>query len=349
MNDGLPHVSGPPTLEDVARAAGVSRATVSRVINGIRNVDPAIQERVRQAIALTGYAPNQAARSLVTRRTGAIALIVSGAGSGEENPFPGQVFADPFFGRVAGGVVGHLRPLGVHPILMFADTLESRDQVIGYLRQGNADGAILVSISAEDTLPKLLADASLPAVLFARPVRPIPISYVDVAHRAGGKLAADHLVARGCRRLATISGPLDLPAAQDRLAGFQEAMAVHGHPYIPHAEGNFTFASGEAAMERLLAEHPDLDGVFAANDVMAQGAMVVLGQHGRRVPGDVAVVGFDDSSAALACRPPLTTVRHPVEDMAAEMARLLMVHIEQPDHPVTSKIFEPTLVVRESA
>ncbi|WP_030907510.1 LacI family DNA-binding transcriptional regulator [Streptosporangium amethystogenes] len=342
-------VSAPPTLEDVARAAGVSRATVSRVINGIRNVDLAIQEKVRQAIALTGYAPNQAARSLVTRRTGAIALIVSGAGGDEENPFPGHVFADPFFGRVAGGVVGFLRPLGIHPILMFADTPESRDQVIAYLRQGNADGAILVSISAEDTLPGLLAEAALPTVLFARPARPIPISYVDVAHRAGGKLAADHLVARGCRRLATISGPLGVPAGQDRLAGFQEAMAVHGHPYIPCVEGNFTLASGEVAMERLLAEHPDIDGVFAANDLMAQGALLVLRHHGRRVPDDVAMVGFDDSSAALVCRPPLTTVRHPVEDMAAEMGRLLLAHIERPDHPVTSRIFEPTLVVRESA
>ncbi|WP_406311485.1 LacI family transcriptional regulator [Streptosporangium sp. NBC_01639] len=349
MNEGLPRVSGPPTLEDVARTAGVSRATVSRVINGIRNVDLAIQERVREAIALTGYVPNQAARSLVTRRTGAIALIVSGAGGGEEDSFPRQVFADPFFGRVVGGVVGFLRPLGIYPTLMFADTLETRDQVIAYLRQGNADGAILVSISAEDTLPKLLADAALPAVLFARPARPVPISYVDVAHRAGGKLAADHLVARGCRRLATISGPLDVPASQDRLAGFQEAMAVHGHPYIPCAEGNFTLPSGEAAMERLLAEHPDIDGVFAANDLMAQGALLVLRHHGRRVPDDVAMVGFDDSSAALACRPPLTTVRHPVEDMAAEMGRLLLAHIERPDHPVTSRIFEPTLVVRESA
>ncbi|MEU8379977.1 LacI family DNA-binding transcriptional regulator [Streptosporangium sp. NPDC048865] len=349
MSEGLPRVATPPTLEDVARAAGVSRATVSRVINGIRNVDLAIQEKVKQAIALTGYVPNQAARSLVTRRTGTIALIVSGAGGSEESPFPGHVFADPFFGRVAGGVVEFLRPLGIYPILMFADTPETRDQVIAYLRRGNVDGAILVSISAEDTLPKLLADAALPAVLFARPARPIPISYVDVGHRAGGKLAADHLVARGCRRLATISGPLDVPASQDRLAGFQEAMAVHGHPYIPCAEGNFTLHSGEVAMERLLAEHPDIDGVFAANDLMAQGALLVLRQHGRSVPGDVAMVGFDDSSAALACRPPLTTVRHPVEDMAAEMGRLLLTHIEQPGRPVTSRIFEPTLVIRESA
>ncbi|MER5327145.1 LacI family DNA-binding transcriptional regulator [Streptosporangium roseum] len=350
MNEDLPLTSGSPTLEDVARVAGVSRATVSRVINGIRNVDPAIQETVRQAISTTGYVPNQAARSLVTRRTGAIALVVSGAGGeSEEHPFPGQVFADPFFGRVAGGIVGFLRPRGIHPILMFAETPEARAQVITYLRQGNADGAVLVSTHAEDPLPRLLAGSGLPAVLFARPAKPIPISYVDVAHRAGAKLAADHLVARGCRRVATVSGPLDVPASQDRLAGFRDAMAAHGHPYIPCVEGNFTHDSGEAAMERLLAEHPDVDGVFVANDLMAQGALLVLRHHGRRVPDDIAVVGFDDSSAALACRPPLTTVRHPVEDMAAEMARLLLTHIEQPGHQVTSVIFEPILVVRQSA
>ena len=158
-------------------------------------------------------------------------------------------------------------------------------------------------------------------MLFARPARPIPISYVDVAHRTGRE--AGRRPPRGPRlppASATISGPLDVPASQDRLAGFQDAMAVHGHPYLPSAEGNFTLPSGEVAMERLLAEHPDIDGVFAANDLMAQGALLVLREHGRRVPDDVAVVGFDDSSAALACRPPLTTVRQPVEDMAAEMA-----------------------------
>ncbi|AWS43243.1 LacI family DNA-binding transcriptional regulator [Streptosporangium subroseum] len=350
MSEDLPSIPSSSTLEDVARVAGVSRATVSRVINGIRNVDPDIQEKVRQAISVTGYAPNRAARSLVTRRTGSIALVVSGAGDeGEEDPFPNRVFGDPFFGRVASGVLGFLRPLGMHPVLMLAETAAAREQVISYLRQGNADGALLVSSHAADPLPKLLVDAGLPAVLFARPPRPIPISYVDVAHRAGGTLAADHLVARGCRRVATITGPLDVPASQDRLAGFQETMARHGHPYIPIVEGDFSHDSGETAMQRLMAEHPDVDGVFIANDLMAQGALLVLRDHGRRIPDDVAVVGFDDSSAALACRPQLTTVRQPMEDMAAEMTRLLLSHVEEPERRVTSVIFEPTLVIRQSA
>ncbi|MFJ9107603.1 LacI family DNA-binding transcriptional regulator [Streptomyces sp. NPDC102283] len=386
-----PRSAGAPTLEDVARAAGVSRATVSRVVNGVRNVDPVIQEAVRRAVSVTGYAPNRAARSLVTRRADAIALVVSGAGvepeaarqdsatgasgdgkededkggtgarsggeasgkdragSGGSGSFTAQVFADPFFGRVVTGVVDYLRPRGMHPVLMFAETSRAREEVVAYLRQGSADGALVVSTHAEDPLPALIADAGLAAVLYARPARPVQVSYVDLAHQDGARLAAEHLLGRGCRRIATISGPLDVPAGQARLTGFRDAMARHGHPYIPIAEGRFTQESGEAAMERLLAEHPDVDGVFAANDLMALGACHVLREHGRSIPGDVAVVGFDDSSAALACRPPLTTVRQPVEGMAAEMTRLLLDRLARPDGPVTSVIFEPELVVRGSA
>ncbi|MFB8085112.1 LacI family DNA-binding transcriptional regulator [Streptomyces sp. NPDC055992] len=365
MTDDL-RPAGTPTLEDVARAAGVSRATVSRVINGVRNVDPVIQEAVRRAVASTGYAPNRAARSLVTRRTDAIALVVSGAGVETEtepeegvspedaegsdgSSFTGQVFADPFFGRVVTGVVNYLRPRGMHPVLMFAETSRAREDVVAFLRQGSADGALVVSTHAEDPLPGMLTDAGLPAVLYARPARAARISYVDVAHQDGARLAAEHLLARGCRRIATITGPLDVPAVQERLAGFRDTMASNGHPYIAIAEGRFTQESGETAMERLLAEHPDLDGVFAANDLMATGACHVLRERGRRVPEDVAVIGFDDSSAALACRPPLTTVRQPVEAMAAEMARLLIERLAKPEGAATSVIFEPSLVVRDSA
>lgn len=341
------------TLEDVARVAGVSRATVSRVVNGVRNVDLELQEAVRRAIAATGYTPNRAARSLVTRRVGTIGLVVSGSESGSEaDPGPGSsatVFADPFFGRVAAGVVDFLRPLGMHPLLMLADTDAARADVVAQLRQGSADGALVVSTHPEDPLPELLVRARVPAVLFARPATPIPISYVDLAHQDGAKLAAEHLLARGCRRPATITGPLDVPASQDRLAGFRDAMARHGYPYIPIVEGDFHQESGETAMERLLAEHPKIDCVFVANDLMAQGALLVLHQHGRRVPQDVAVIGFDDSPPALACRPQLTTVRQPVEDMAAAMARILLSHIEDPAGEPTSMIFDPVLVVRASA
>lgn len=174
-----------PTLEDVAREAGVSRATVSRVVNGVRNVDPGIQDLVRSAIERTGYTPNRAARALVTRRTGTVALVVSGAG----DAFAGRVFADPFFGRVVNGVVGYLRARTMQPVLLFAESEAARTQVVDYLRQGSADGALVVSVQPDDPLPDMLVSAGVPTVLFARPTRATPVSCVDLDHCAGGRLA----------------------------------------------------------------------------------------------------------------------------------------------------------------
>ena len=339
-----------PTLEDVALAAGVSRATVSRVINNIRNVDPAIHELVWEAVAATGYVPNKAARTLVTRRSGAVALVISEAETRTaDDPFMGRFLGDPFFGRIVGGVLSVLSPLGVHLPLKLAGNTDDRNQLAGDLRQGQFDGALLISLHPHDPFPRQLIDAGVPVVLFGRPAEPIPISFVDVAHAAGAALAAERLAGRGCQHVATIAGSLDMPAGQDRLGAFRAAMARLGHAYVPSVEGGYTQSSGEAAMERLLAEYPEVDGIFVANDLMAQGALMVLRDHGKRVPDDVAVIGFDDSSAALASRPPLTTVRQPVEEMAAEMARMLLAQLDQPAGRARSVIFDPTLVERQSA
>ncbi|WP_405591788.1 LacI family DNA-binding transcriptional regulator [Streptomyces sp. NBC_01190] len=350
MTSSRPARPHQPTLEDVARSAGVSRATVSRVVNGTRNVDPEIQRAVQQAVAETGYVPNRAARTLVTRRTDSVALVFSVPNhQAADDPFMRQVFSDPFFGRVVGGLLTVLRPRGVHPVLMLADSEDARHELIANLRQEHIDGVALVSIAPGDSLPFLLTEAGVPTVLFARPQTPIPISYVDVAQQSGARQAAELLLSRGCRRITTIAGPYDSPAGQDRLAGFRAAMAEHGQAFVPYVEGGFTQEGGEQAMRQLLVEHPDTDGVFVANDLMAQGALLVLRDQGRRVPEDVAVVGFDDSSAALASRPLLTTVRQPVEDMAAEMARLLVALIDDAERRTRSVIFKTTLVRRASA
>ena len=333
-----------PTVEDLAQVAGVSRATASRVVNGVETVDPAMRRKVLAAIKKTGYTPNSAARSLANGRTGSIALVVSGSDGSAE-----QVFGDPFFGRVAGSVVKYLRTEGIHPTLVLADSDQARADAVRYVRQGNAAGALLVSTHSDDTLSELFVADKLPAVLFARPGRNVPISFVDLAHELGASLAADRLVSRGCRRVVTIAGPVDVPAAQDRLTGFRQAMARHGQAYVAVAKGNFTMESGEVAMAELLAEDPELDGVFAANDLMAAGALRVLRDHGRAVPDDVAVVGFDDSEPAHFARPRLTTVAQPVEEMAAEMSRMLLRQLADPTIRPTSVIFDPHLVTRESA
>ena len=337
-----------PTLQDVASVAGVSPATVSRVINNIRNVDPALHAVVMNAVQQTGYVANRTARSLVTRRAGLMALIVSEAEKRDaDDPFMSRFFSDPFFGRVVGGMLGALSPSAVHLSLLLAGSDHTRAGIVSSLRQGQVDGVAVISLHPGDHFPQMLADAGVPAVLYGRPATAMPISFVDVDNALGARLAADRLVARGCRRVATIAGSLDMPAGADRLDAFRTAMAGHGHLDVPYAEGGFTHAGGAAAMLALLAAHPEIDGVFAASDVMAQGALPVLREHGREVPTDVAVVGFDDSSAALACWPPLTTIRQPIEDMAADMGRMLLgAHT---DSAVTSKLFEPTLVIRGSA
>lgn len=322
------------TLEEVARAAGVSRATVSRVVNGVASVDENIRQAVEEAISSTGYLPNLAARSLVTRRADAVALVL---------PDEDRVLGDPFFGRVVRGVMTVTAPAGLHLVLTTTG-VGTGDQVLSDLKRGRLDGVILIHTSPEDRLPGRLLDGRFPVVLSARPPSPLPITYVDVHQTAGASLAAQHLRAAGRTRLATVAGPQDTPAGQDRLRGFLDAAGTE----VPWVEGDFTLRSGEEAMSRLLAAHPDVDGVFVASDLMARGALPVLRRSGRRVPEDVAVVGFDDSSAALDCDPPLTTVRQPTEEMAAEMARLLLRQTAHPDTPVTAVIFQPTLVVRHS-
>jgi DNA-binding LacI/PurR family transcriptional regulator len=323
----------PVTLEEVARIAGVSRATVSRVVNGVATVDRELRQVVEKAISTTGYTPNRAARSLVTRRAGAIGLVL---------PEEGRTVHDPYFGRVVSGVLPVIRPLGVQLVLTTGDHRE----VVDDIRQHRLDGVILIHTHGADPLPRQLIEANLPVVLAARPVRPMSITYVDVDQAAGAGLAADHLVASGCRRLATITGPLETPAGQDRLRGFRDAVARHGLPEPVVVEGDFSREGGAEAARRL---DLDVDGLFVASDLMATGAVPVLRSRGRRVPEDVKVVGFDDSSPAVECDPPLTTVRQPVEDMAAEMARLLVERVERPDRPVSSVVFAPTLVVRRSS
>ncbi|MBO3740130.1 LacI family DNA-binding transcriptional regulator [Actinoplanes flavus] len=330
-------------MDQVAAAAGVSRATVSRVINNAASVAPGIRDAVQRAIASTGYVPNVAARSLVTRRSNSVALVISEPDRPDDHSFLNRIFTDPYFGRVTAGATGALRPHDTHLVVVPTDSADHH-QVIRYLRQGHVDGVLLICSSEHDPLPGQVHALGIPAVLSSRPAAPLPVSHVDLDQRLGARLAAEHLIARGRRRLATISGPLDVPAGSERLEAFR---AVAGAD-APAEIGDFTRAGGEAAAHRLLDDHPDLDGLFVASDLMAEGALRAVQDRGRRVPEDVAVVGFDDSSPALECRPQLTTVRQPVEEMAAEMAQLLVAHIDEPGRAARSVIFQPSLVLRAS-
>src|SRR3954471_20176816 len=220
---GGPH----PTMDQVAEAAGVSRATVSRVINGAPSVDAKIREIVQRAIADTGYVPNVAARSLVTRKSNSVALVISEPDRPHDSSFLNRIFTDPYFGRITAGATGALRPHDIHLVIIPTDSTDHH-HVIRYLRQGHVDGVLLISSHEQDPLPRQVHELGIPAVVSARPASPIAASFVDVDQRLGARLAAEHLLSRGCRNLATITGPLDMPSSQDRLDGFRSYLANRG-------------------------------------------------------------------------------------------------------------------------
>ncbi|MDN3360033.1 LacI family DNA-binding transcriptional regulator [Actinomadura sp. DC4] len=326
-----------PTLEAVAALAGVSRATVSRVVNGAANVKPDVRTAVMRAVDELGYIPNSAARSLVTRRTDSIALVVS-------EP-PSRVFSDdPFFSAVIRAVSQELEAADRQVILMLASSPAGHARVERYVAGGHVDGVILLSMHGADPLPAALGRSRVPMISHGRPVSSLPVPYCDCDNEGGARTAVEHLIGLGRRRVATIAGPPDMTAAQDRLAGYRAALtAANRRPLV--APGDFTRESGANAMRNLLADDPEVDAVFAASDLMALGALGALRAAGRRVPEDVAVAGFDDIELARFSEPPLTTVRQPVAEVAACIVTMLLAA-----EPPTAPVILPTeLVVRASA
>ncbi|WP_369274713.1 LacI family DNA-binding transcriptional regulator [Streptomyces sp. R11] len=337
-----------PTLEAVAARAGVSRATVSRVVNGGDGVREPLVERVRAAVEELGYVPNQAARSLVTRRHDAIAVVVAEPET--------RVFADPFFALQLRGISKELTAHDNQLVLLLTEGRDDHARVGRYLAGGHVDGALVFSLHLDDPLPVLIQRAGVPTVFGGRPGwrgDQRGVVYVDTDNRGGARDAVRHLVGLGRTRVAHITGALDQTSAVDRLDGYRDVM-VDADPRLI-VEGDFTPAGGERAMRELLARCPDLDAVFAANDLTAAGALRVLRESGRRVPDDVAVVGFDDMlPMADQTDPPLTTVRQDIEEMGRLMARLLLRSLdrrtgEQVGGAPSSVVLPTTLVRRASA
>jgi len=337
-----------PTLESVAERAGVSRATASRVVNGGAGVRQALREKVQQAVDELGYVPNLAARTLVTRRNNAVAVIVAEPES--------RLFSDPFFAQHLRGISRELSAADNQMVLLLVEDQRDYDRVGQYLAGGHVDGALLFSLHRADPMPAMARRVGLPFVIGGRPGWPGAESdrdlvYVDSDNRGGARLAVQHLKSVGRRTIATITGPLDQTSSVDRLDGYRDLLP-DGDPALI-AEGDFTPDGGGRAMAELLARRPGLDAVFAASDAMASGALRVLREAGRRVPEDVAVVGFDDvESIAAWTDPPLTTVRQDIEEMGRLMARLLLRRLGTPaDHPTgpTSVITPTHLVHRASA
>jgi DNA-binding LacI/PurR family transcriptional regulator len=329
-----------PTLEAVAARAGVSRATASRVVNGSVSVTDELRAAVLRAVAELGYVPNQAARGLVTNRMDSYALVLTESA--------GRSFSDDtFFPSLVLGVSRELNGAGKELVLQTVTSPASLDRIRQRAAGRYVDGVMVASTLGADPFTRELARMGVPVVVNGRPRGRSAVPHVDVANADGARLAVHRLVAGGRRRIATIAGAQDVTGGIDRLAGYHAAMKECAlRPTV--AVGDFTRDSGGAAMRRLLAEDPGVDAVFVASDLMAHGALRVLRQSGRQVPGDVAVIGFDDTAVAWYAEPPLTTVHQPIEDIGRRMARqvLRLAGGESVEPTVT---LPADLVVRESA
>jgi DNA-binding LacI/PurR family transcriptional regulator len=337
-----PGRSGGPTLEQVAALARVSRSTVSRVINDHPKVSPAARAAVEAAIATLGYVPNAAARSLATSRGGSIALVI-------REPDP-RILEEPFFGGVLRSIGAALRDVDLQ-LLLLIEPADAWQRLERSLTSGLVEGAILLSVHAEDPLPARLADRGLPIVLSGRPPDQTDrIVSVDADNVLGGGQATEHLLDTGRSRIAVVAGPADMPVAVDRLAGYRTAWRETGHAVevALEGQGDFTRAGGERAARQLLAVAPDLDAVVAPSDLAAVGVLRVLAAAGRAVPDDVAVTGFDDSVVAEVASPSLTSVRQPLDELGRAMVRLLLEQVDGRP-PDGERVVLPTELIRRAS
>lgn len=329
-----------PTLEAVAARAGVSRATVSRVVNSSPKVHPDSVAAVKKAIADLGYVPNRAARSLVSQQSNAIALVVPEDIS--------RFIGDVYFASVVAGITSRLEQSD-YVLSLIVASQAPEGKMLRYLAGGAVDGVVVVSHHTSDHSLRQVGEL-MPMVFGGRSAIPGVDAYVvDVDNVEGSRKATQRLIDRGCKNIATISGSLSMNSSLDRIEGWRQALNDAGLTPGPVVDGDYTLLGGARAMRELLAEYPQIDGVFVASDLMTSGAMPVVLDRGLAIPDDIAMVGYDDSPAVDACEVPLTTIRQPSEDMGRLMADILLgVLAGETDRPRTT-IMPTELVIRESA
>jgi DNA-binding LacI/PurR family transcriptional regulator len=331
-------------LEEVAARAGVSRATASRVLRGDAKVSDHAREAVHAAAQAISYVPNLAARTLVTGRSDSIAFLVEET---EE-----RMFADPFFLGMLRSAQEAVAVAGLQLVFTVVNRAEDRQRFLAYAAGGHVDGVLLLSLHGRDRLPQRLEALGVPTVLSGRPLSGRRrLWYVDADNVGGGRLATNHLLESGRRHVATVTGPLDMCAGQDRLAGYRSAVEAAGRDLDESlvSIGDFTQAGGHAATLALLERRPDVDAIFAASDLAAFGVVRALRETGRRVGDDVTVIGFDDIPEAAEQSPALTTVRQPIPALGTTMTRLLLDRIEGRDDLPRRTVLPVQLVLRQTA
>lgn len=328
----------PPTIADVARAAGVSTATVSRVLNGNTEVNAVLAGRVRAAVSQLAYRPSRIARSLRTRRTSIWAMIISD-------------IRNPFFTDMVRGVEDVAYANGYSLVLCNAE--EDPAKEADYLQLALAEhmaGVILTPTSATtDVTPLLERGVALVTV-----DRKLPGGQVDrvlIDNAGGAEMAVSHLVDHGYWRIGCISGRTEVSTGSERLEGYKAGLRAHGIRVSRKliAYGDFRESGGKAAMDELLARPERPDAVFVANNLMTLGALEAIAEAGLRVPDDIAVVGFDDVAWAALLRPSLTTIAQPTYEVGAETARMLLQRLGGYAGPARELMLSPALRVRASS
>jgi LacI family transcriptional regulator len=329
------------TLEDIAKQAGVSRSTVSRVVNDDPNVSESVRSRVREVISTTGYQPHAAARSLASHRSRMLGLVLPRTVS--------SFFTDPYFPRLTQGVAHACNQQNYTLGLFILDTREDEKRIFPRIsRKGLLDGILIQTADMDDILVDRLVNTDFPIVIVGRPYNADEISYIDVDNITASYEAVCHLINLGYKRIGTITGRMNSTAGIDRMQGYLKAIKEHGNGRKEEliAEGDFSEQSGYDAMQKLLPAKPD--AIFAASDTMAIGAIRALRNIGLDVPRDIAFVGFDDLPVASLSDFKLTTVRQPIIQFGSKAVDILIDLIENGTKPIRHMIMDTELVVRES-
>ena len=327
-----------PTIYDVARLAGVSTATVSRALNGTGQIAPGTRATIQAAVEQLGYRPNTIARSLVTKSTQTIALLLPD-------------ITNPFYAALVSGIQQSALSHGHTMLLCTTESdAEREEHYLRVLRAKQVDGALVDGlVLPSDRIARFVEDG-FPIVCLDRDIDSSSIPLVQVDNRLGGRLATEHLVGLGHSRIGHVTGARELGISEERLAGYRDALAAAGIEADSQLveEGRFTEEGGHEAARTLLERNPDLTAIFAANDLSALGVLNAIAETGRRVPEDISVVGFDDLRLAAFTSPPLTTVHQPAVEIAKLATEILIgltqgKRVEQMRH-----LLEPELVVRSS-
>lgn len=328
------------TVHDVARSAGVSRGTVSRFLNDSGYVSEHARGAIERAVAEVGYTPNTAARNLVRQRTQAVAFIVHEPHS--------QFLEDPNIAAILLGANAALSEADYQLVCLIVDSKRDTDRVARYLNGGFVDGAIVVSARVNDPITRAIGKLRVPATFVGHPPG-IESGWVGIDNRGSARAITQRLAATGRTRIGMIAAALDRDSGADRLAGFRDALGDTFDPALVESVPLYSFDAGIVGMRALLDRAPTIDGVFAASDAVAAGALHALRTAGRDVPREVGLVGFDDSSWATRTEPHLSTVKQPAEGLGEAAARTVLSVIEGGDAPVDGLLLDCPIVWRDSA